>query len=254
MRVFLQDKTALVTGGAAGIGKGIALYLATAGADVVIADLDEQAAVAAAAQVTALGRHGVAVPVDVSRRDQVEAMLATAWANAPLDILVNNAGVEYITPLLEVGEDEWDRVLAVNLKGTFLCSQAFARRLVDAGRPGKIVNIGSIAGFNPPRHESHYGASKGGVHALTRQLALDLAPHHINVNAVAPGVVRNGLSTRHSLADAERARRLSQQIPWGRVGTPQDIGAAVAFLASDMADYITGAVLTVDGGYLLATL
>jgi NAD(P)-dependent dehydrogenase (short-subunit alcohol dehydrogenase family) len=252
--VFLQGKTALITGGAAGIGKGIALYLATAGADVVIADLDEQAAMAAAAQVTALGRHSHAVPVDVSRRDQVEAMLATAWAAAPLDILVNNAGVEHITPLLEVGEDEWDRVLAVNLKGTFLCSQAFARRLVDAGRPGKIVNIGSIAGFTPPRHEPHYGASKGGVHALTRQLALDLAPHHINVNAVAPGVVRNGLSTRHSLADAERARRLGQQIPWGRVGTPQDIGAAVAFLASEMADYITGVVLTVDGGYLLATL
>lgn len=249
-----QGKVALVTGAGAGIGKGIALYLATAGADVIIADVDQQAATAVADQVAALGQRGQAVRADVSRGDQVDAMLAAAWASAPVDILVNNAGVEYITPLLEVAEHEWDRVLAINLKGTFLGSQAFARRLVAAGRPGKIVNIGSIAGFNPPRGEPHYGASKGGVHALTRQMALDLAPHHINVNAVAPGVVRNGLSTRQSLADAERAGRISRQIPWGRVGTPEDIAAAVAFLASEAADYITGVVLAVDGGYLLTNL
>ena len=249
----LLSKVAIVTGGAAGIGKGIALRLAEEGADIVIADIDEATARETAAQIEAIGRRALAVRVDVSRKDDVEAMVARASEFGRIDILVNNAGVEYITPLFDVGEAEWDRILDINLKGTFLCCQAVAKAMSEDKRGGKIVNVGSTAGVRSIRREPHYSASKAGVHALTTQLALELALYGINVNAVAPGVVRNGLSTRHSLANEERAEKLQRDIPLGRFGTPRDIGHAVAFLASDDADYITGAVLVVDGGFLLVT-
>lgn len=150
-----------------------------------------------------------------------------------------------------MSEAEWDRTLTINLKGMFLCSQAVAKVMIADQGGGKIVNLGSIAAVTPPKREPHYAASKGGVHSLTKQLALELAEHRINVNAVAPGSIRNGLSTRHSLADSERAEQVRQSIPWGRVGTPRDVALAVLFLVSDEADYITGVVLPVDGGVLL---
>ncbi len=249
----LSGKVAVVTGGGSGIGRGTALRLAEAGADIVIADIDETAARETAMQIEVLDRQALVVRANVSQKDDVKAMVAQARDLGRIDVLVNNAGVEHITPLFEVSEAEWDRILAINLKGVFLCCQAVAREMVRDQRGGKIVNIGSVAGVTPPRCEPHYSASKAGVHALTKQLALDLAPYRINVNAVAPGVIRNGLSTRHSLADAERAEKLRQNIPWGRIGTPRDIGNAVVFLASDDAEYITGVVLTVDGGFLLVS-
>lgn len=242
-----------MTGGAAGIGKGVALRLAEEGADVVIADIDEAAARETVAKIEASGRRALAVGADVSRREDVEAMVTRAREFGRIDILVNNAGVEYITPLFEVSEAEWDRIMDINLKGTFLCCQAVARAMTGDQRGGKIVNVGSVAGVRSIRHEPHYSASKAGVHALTTQLALELAPYRINVNAVVPGVIRNGLSTRHSLANEARSEKLRQDIPWGRFGTPRDIGNAVVFLASDEADYITGTVLVVDGGFLLVT-
>lgn len=248
----LQGKLAIVTGGGAGIGKGIALRLAEDGADLIIADIDVATAAETVAKIEGLGRRAMAVCVDVSRKDDVAAMVSQARAFGRIDILVNNAGVEHITPLFDISEAEWDRILDINLKGTFLCCQAVARTMAEDQGGGKIINIGSVAGTAPPRREPHYGASKAGVHGLTKQLALELAPYRINVNAVAPGVVRNGLSTRHSLADAERAETLRLAIPWRGFGTPRDIGNAVAFLASDDAGYITGVVLPVDGGFLLA--
>lgn len=247
----LSGKVAIVTGGAAGIGKGIALGLAEAGADIVIADIDKVTAHETATKIEALGRRALIVQVDISRKDQVEAMIAQAGEFGRIDILVNNAGIEYITPLLEVSEAEWDRTLTINLKGMFLCSQAVAKVMIADQGGGKIVNLGSVAAVTPPKREPHYAASKGGVHALTKQLALELAEYRINVNAVAPGSIRNGLSTRHSLADPVRAEQVRQSIPWGRVGTPRDVANAVLFLASDEADYITGVVLPVDGGILL---
>lgn len=249
----LEGKLAVVTGGAAGIGKGLALRLAEEGANLVIADVDERAAAETARTIEASGRRAMPLRVDVTRKDEVEMMVARACDEfGRIDILVNNAGVETIAPLFDVSEEAWDRILAVNLKGTFLCCQAVARVMAADQKGGKIINIGSVAGTAPPRHEPHYGASKGGVHALTKQLALELGKDRINVNAVAPGVIRNGLSTRHSLADAERAEALRQRIPLGRFGNPRDIGHAVIFLASDEADYITGVILPVDGGFLLA--
>ncbi len=247
----LSGKTAIVTGGGAGIGKGLALRLAEEGADIVIADIDEAVAAETAAKIEALGRQARVVKVNVANKAEVEKMVAQVGR---IDILVNNAGVENITPLLDISEAEWDRIMTVNLKGAFLCSQAVARAMIAAGQGGKIINIGSIAGITPPKKEPHYAASKGGVHVLTKQLALELAAHQINVNAVAPGIIRNGLSTHQSLKEPERAKQIEQAIPWQRAGTPLDIANAVLFLASNESDYITGVVLPVDGGVLLKGL
>ena len=207
-----------------------------------------------ATSAVALGRRAAAVRADVSHASDIEALVERGMQIGPIDILVNNAGVETITPLLEIPEEEWDRTLDTNLKGVFLCSQIVARAMIAEGRGGKMVNIGSIAGVMPPRNEPHYAASKGGVHVLTKQMALELAPHGITVNAVAPGVIKNGLSTHHSLADPENAERIARGIPLGRVGTPLDIAQAVLFLASGEADYVTGVVLPVDGGFLVGGL
>ncbi len=250
----LEGKVAIVTGGGAGIGKAIALRLAEEGADVAIGDVDETAARAVAGQIEALGRRVAVLRTDVTRKPEIEALVDRARQFGPIDILINNAGVEEITPLLEIPEAEWDRTLDTNLKGVFLCSQVVARHMIADGRGGKMVNLGSIAGLMPPRKVPHYASSKGAVHTLTKQLALELAPHNITVNAVAPGVIRNGLSTHHSLADPERAERIARGIPLGRVGSPQDISHAVLFLVSEEADYITGVVLPVDGGFLLGGL
>ena len=250
----LQGKVAIVTGGGAGLGKAIAYRLAEEGADVVIGDTDEAAAQAVAARIEALGRRAAAVRADVSHASDIEALVERAMRIGPIDILVNNAGVEKITPLLEIPEEEWDRTLDTNLKGVFLCSQSVARAMIAEGRGGKMVNIGSIAGVMPPRNEPHYAASKGAVHVLTKQMALELATHGITVNAVAPGVIKNGLSTHHSLADPENAERIARGIPLGRVGSPLDIAQAVLFLASGEADYVTGVVLPVDGGFLVGGL
>lgn len=250
----LSGKVAVVTGGGAGIGKGIALRLAEEGADIVIADVDETTARETAAKIEALGRRALVVRTDVSRKDELEAMVQQAGQLGRIDILVNNAGIENITPLLDISEAEWDRILTINLKGVFLCCQVVAAAMIADQKGGKIINIGSIAGEMPPRREPHYAASKGGTHILTKQLALELAPYKINVNAVAPGIVRNGLSTHQSLKDPERAKQIEQAIPLARAGTPRDIANAVVFLASDEADYITGVVLPVDGGVLIAGL
>ena len=250
----LEGKVAIVTGGGAGIGKAIALRLAEEGADVVIADVDESAARATAGQIEALGGRGEAARTDVTRKSEIEALVDRAQQLGPIDILINNAGVETITPLLDIPEEEWDRTLDTNLKGVFLCSQVVAGTMIGEGRGGKMVNLGSVAGILPPRREPHYASSKGAVHTLTKQLALELAPHDINVNAVAPGVIRNGLSTHHCLSDPERAERIERGIPLGRVGSPRDVANAVLFLASEEADHITGVVLPVDGGFLLSGL
>ncbi len=248
----LMGKLAVVTGGGAGIGKAIALRLAEEGADIVIGDIDESAAGNAVAQITALGRRAVSVLTDVTDKGQIESLMGNARQLGRVDILVNNAGVEHVTPPLEIGEAEWDQILAVNLKGTFLCSQVVAGAMITDGNGGKIVNVGSIAGIRAPRNGPHYASSKAGVHMLTKQFALELAQHNVTVNAVAPGVIKNGLSTRHSLSDPERAEQIGRSVPLGRLGSPRDVANAVLFLASAEADYITGTVLPVDGGFLIA--
>lgn len=250
----LSGKVAIVTGGGSGIGKSIVLQLADDGADVAVVDIDESAASHTASMVESRGRKSISVCTDVCEKQQIEEMVESTKKLGNIDILVNNAGVEKITPLPDIAVSEWNQIIEVNLTGTFLVSQSVAAAMIIADRGGKIVNIGSIAGLMAIKNEPHYVASKAGVHMLTKQLALELAPHKINVNAVAPGIIRNGLSSTQSLSTSEKARELEARIPWQRAGTPKEIANAVSFLASDEARYVTGVILAVDGGVTIAGL
>lgn len=247
----LKGKKALVTGGSRGIGRGIALALATQGADVAInyhSKKDEAEKVVE--EIKKMGREAFSIQADVSKSADVAKMFGevkTKWGR--LDILVNNAGIVAFANFESITEEEWDKILDVNLKGQFLCSRE-AIKLMDKG--AKIINIASIAsggvgiGFS---RIAHYTASKGGVVALTENMAIDLASKGINVNAIAPGVIETDM-TKGMLGDEKVKQGLLMRVPKGRVGKPEDIGAAAAFLASDEADYITGTVLYVDGGWL----
>jgi 2-deoxy-D-gluconate 3-dehydrogenase len=256
----LRQQTAIVTGGAKGIGEGIARRLAEAGAAVVIADMDEAGAQATAQDIERQGGRAMAFRADVSDASSVHAMVdAAISAYGRLDILVNNAGIFPFSPALELSEELWDRVLAVNLKGTFLCSQAAARRMVEQGPGGRIVNIASIDALHPTGNLVHYDASKAGVVMLTKALALELGPLGVRVNAIAPG----GIQTPGAQAAMQRvlpagvdpeelARGFLARIPLKRMGEPDDIALAVLFLATELSSYVTGALLVVDGGFLLS--
>jgi len=250
----LEGRVAIVTGAGGGIGKGIVMRLAEEGADVVLADLDQKAAQQAADRVGKLGRRSLVVRADVSGSQSVADLVdhALAWGGQ-IDILVNNAGVELNQPVFEISEADWDKTLDVNLKGAWLCSQAVARSMSESGTGGRIINIGSIMSEMPAPGEPHYAASKGGILMLTKAMALDLAPHDITVNAIGPGVIKNGLSSKGCLTDPVTAEKVKAGIPLRRFGSPRDIGHAVVFLASEEAAYITGAMLYVDGGVILAS-
>jgi NAD(P)-dependent dehydrogenase (short-subunit alcohol dehydrogenase family) len=254
MNMRLEGKAAIVTGAGGGIGKGIVLRLAEEGADVVLVDLDEAGAEKVAREAVALGRRALVLPIDVSNAESVSGMVARTleWAGH-IDILVNNAGVELLQPFFEISESDWDKTIDVNLKGAWLCSQAAAKAMSEAKAGGRIINIGSIMSEMPAPGEPHYAASKGGVLMLTKAMALDLAPHNITVNAIGPGVIKNGLSSKGCLSDAATAEKIKAGIPLRRFGSPRDIGHAVVFLASDEANYVTGVILYVDGGVILAS-
>ena len=246
----LRDRVAIVTGAGAGNGRGIALRFAEEGARIVAADLDLAAARGTADLVAERGGEAVAVHADVSRRAQVASLVDAATERfGGVHILVNNAGVETLIPLLDLEEEEWDRVIDTNLKGAFLCAQIAARAMVAAKTPGAIVNIASINAKIALAGQAHYTSSKGGLIMLTKSMALDLAPHGIRVNAIGPGVIETRMTER-SLADPERRAMLLSKVPLGRVGQPRDVANAALFLASDEASYITGTTLYVDGGWL----
>jgi acetoin reductase-like protein len=255
----LADKVGIVTGGGRGIGRGIALELARQGAHVVVADLDFKAAGEAAAEIAASGRQSLALAVDVTVRSAVDAMVDSAIRRlGRLDILVNNAGVVSLRPLLEVTEEEWDQLFAVNLKGVLFGIQAAGRVMVQQ-RSGRIVNLSSIGAKRGSGLMAAYCASKAGVISLTRSAALALASYSITVNAVCPGVVETPMWERVSTAQghyegrpAEEVRRRRQaEIPLGRGETPEDVARVVAFLASDDAAYMTGQALNVCGGVVM---
>jgi 2-deoxy-D-gluconate 3-dehydrogenase len=245
--IDLRGKVAIVTGAAQGLGYEVASRLAEAGAALVVNDLDGARAAAAAARLVAAGRLAVAAPGDVSRRVDVESMLATALdAHGRVDILVNNAGIWPMTPFLEAGEDLWTTTLRVNLVGQLLCTQVVARRLIEQGDGGAIVNVASIAAFVPhPDSLVQYGASKAGVVNATKTLAKALAPSGIRVNVVLPG----GMETPGVMDVSER--RSGADIPLGHRAHPGEVALAILFLVSDLACYITGAELVVDGGAAL---
>jgi NAD(P)-dependent dehydrogenase (short-subunit alcohol dehydrogenase family) len=245
----LEGKVAIVTGGAHGLGRAIALRLADDGADVMVADLLGGDAESVADEVRALGRRAVSFEVDVSDAGAVGAMvMASVETFGSIDILVNDAGVSGESALLEMEESFWDRIMAVNLKGNFLCSQAVARQMVAQCEGGRIVNITSTAGANARPDASAYASSKAGIIQFTKVLALELGQYGITVNAVGPGMTLTGSEVKPAPSD-EYQKAFVGQVPMGRPGAPADIAAAVAFLASEDAAYINGQVIFVDGGY-----
>ena len=247
----LKGKKALVTGASRGIGRGIALSLAKAGASVAINYHSKaQESEAVVVEVKKLGVDSFSVPADVSNKEEVVKMFTEVKNKfEQLDILVNNAGVVYMNPIDKITEEEWDKVLNTNLKGQFFCIQE-AIKIMSKG--GKIISISSIAsggvgvGFG---NIVHYASSKGGVIGMVEDMAIELGPRGININAIGPGVIETDMTTS-ILADEKTKSGMLARIPKGRFGKPEDIGATAVFLASDEADYITGTVIYVDGGWL----
>jgi NAD(P)-dependent dehydrogenase (short-subunit alcohol dehydrogenase family) len=245
-------KVVLVTGAQQGIGRAMAVEFAAEGADVAINWLDDEGgALSLGGEIRARGRRALALKADIGRLDEVREMVAAASADlGPIDVLVNNAGVFPRIGFLEMSEADWDRVLGVNLKGACFCAQAVAQAMVAAGRPGTIVNLASGAAFRGSPRGVHYCASKGGVVSMTRQMALELAPHRIRVNAIAPGLTDTA-QPRYGSSEAELAAA-ARLIPLGRMAEPGEIARAAVFLASDDARFVTGQTLHVNGGSYLA--
>lgn len=246
----MTERAALVTGAGGGIGRGIALELAGDYA-VAVNDIDEESARETAAEIRDDGGDAVAVPGDVADREAVEAIVAeTASELGPIEVLVNNAGIETVYPFVELPEADWDRVLDVNLKGQFLLSQAVVERMIADGIEGAVVNVSSYHDTVPRTEKIHYDVSKAGVKMLTKDMALELAEYGINVNCVAPGVIESPMNAE-ILASEERTEAMHDRVPWGRMGTPEDVANVVEFLVSDAASYLTGVRVPVDGGLRL---
>ncbi len=257
----LTGKNAIVTGGAMGIGFGIARRFVEAGANVLIADLDEAAAVKAARSLEGGPARVVGVQVDVSRDGAGDAIVARCVeAFGSLDIFVNNAGIYPQVPMLETTPELFDRVYGVNLRGTAFCAKAAGKQMIAQGKGGKIVNIASIDSIHPSMVGlAAYDSSKGGVQMFTKSFALELAPHGIQVNAIAPGGIATEGASRPLEGSGMTVEAMKQmvenfvrtKIPIGRMGVPDDIAKVAVFLASSAADYMTGETVVVDGGTLL---
>jgi NAD(P)-dependent dehydrogenase (short-subunit alcohol dehydrogenase family) len=250
----LNDRAVVVTGAASGIGRALAVALARRGTPVVLCDVDAAGAEAAARPIVASGGRVWAVAADVTRPADVERMVDRARRDAgPLGGLVNCAGIYPNTPFLELTAQEWDEVLAVNLRGPFLATQAVARRMIADGGGGSVVNISSTASRLARLGIAHYGASKAGLNQLTAVTAVELAPHGIRVNAVLPGVVGTERVYATAATDKGRAEHESKlaRIPLARLAEPAEVVSVVLFLLGPEAAYCTGALFTVDGGFTL---
>jgi glucose 1-dehydrogenase len=247
----LEGKIALVTGSSQGIGEGIAMRLAEEGADVVINYRSHpQGAAESVAKVEKTGRRGFAVQADLSELSEISRLIDESIAHfGRLDLLVNNAGIEKRAPFVDVTEQDYDRVLDVNLKGVFFTTQYFVRHLRDTKRPGKVINISSVHEELSFPHFASYCASKGGLRMLTRTLSVELASLGITINNVAPGAIETPIN-KSLLQDKVKLQALLRQIPLARMGQPADVAGAVVYLASSDGDYVTGSTLIVDGGLL----
>jgi glucose 1-dehydrogenase/3-oxoacyl-[acyl-carrier protein] reductase len=250
MPVKLKGKVALVTGAGRGIGRGIAEVFADEGADVAVNDIaNMQDAEAVADGIRGKGRRAVVVKADVASRAEVEPMIATVWKElGPIDILVNNAGIETIVPFLELTDDQWTRLVDVNLRGAWLCSQVYCRRAIAESRPGTIVNIGSIQAAKVLPGRTHYAPTKLGLEALTRNMSAEMTPQGIRVNCIHPGLIDTPM-TSWVMKDPALLPGVLAQISLGRAGQPREIGTVAAFFASDEASYLTGQSIFVDGGW-----
>jgi len=246
----LTDKVAIITGAGRGIGRAIALALAKHGADCVIADIDENNALAVVQEIKGLGRNALAVKTNVSIQLEVEQLIKTCRESfGRVDILVNNAGISSPLPLLETTTEDFNRQIDINLKSVFYSCKAAFPIMIDQGG-GKIVNIASIAGKRGGgiMGRSAYAAAKGGVIAFTKAVAREAGPFGINVNAITPGLTATEMTSQFT---GEQREAVIKGIPLGRVGVPEDIAKAVVFLVSDYAEFITGEIMDVDGGFMM---
>lgn len=247
----LKGKNAIVIGAGSGIGRAISIGFAREGANVIVGDVNLSSAQDTVAQIRTRNGEATEVEVDVCQRKQVEKLLHESQrAYGQVDIMVYSAGVLSRTPFLDLSEEEWDRVMSINLKGMFLCGQLVARHMIEQGS-GAIINVTSQLAEVASPNKAHYHASKGGAKMLTRSMALELAPYGIRVNALAPGVTNTPIAPIDTPEGMAHRRRVLEHVPLGRAAEPEEMVGAAIFLASNEASYMIGSTIVVDGGYLL---